>query len=306
MIPFIKMQGIGNDYVYLDAFAHPDLARRDDLPAIAVAMSDRRFGVGSDGLIVVAPPGDRNADARMIMFNADGSEGAMCGNGIRCVVKLVAERGYDIADSHPAEARASRPNSAAHDRTLTIATASGLRTASAHFRDGALESVSVDMAEPVLQLDNIPALRDRLDHAGRERDADLWRIAGRVGALVSMGNPHFISFVDYLPSPGEVDSVGPIIEHHPAFPKRINVHFVTVQAPDAATMITWERGSGRTHACGTGASAVLVAGVLTGRIAREATLRLPGGELRIAWNPETNRVTMTGPATEVFRGQWPE
>lgn len=301
MIPFIKMHGIGNDYVYLDAFAHPELSERPDLPALAHAMSDRRFGVGSDGLIVVAPPVGADADARMIMFNADGSEGAMCGNGIRCVAKLIVDRGYHRQSVAPA----SRLCATKSTHELTILTASGPRTAHVHTDSAAVTSVSIDMAEPILDLNLIPALREQLEHAGREHEADLWRVAGRVGVLVSMGNPHFVSFVDRLPSPDEVDKIGPEIEHHPAFPQRTNVHFVTVQAPDAAKMITWERGSGRTHACGTGASAVLVAGVLAGRLERDATITLPGGDLRILWSAETNRVTMTGPATEVFRGDWP-
>jgi len=288
MIPFTKMHGLGNDYVYLDAFESPALAERGDLPALARAMSDRRFGVGSDGLILVAPPTAPGADARMVMFNADGSVGAMCGNGLRCVVRLVVERRH----------------AAAVGGGVTIETASGLRRARVVDRAGDW-LISADMAQPRLDLGSIPARRDVLEPAGRRGGLDLWRVGGVVGGLVSMGNPHLVSFADRLPEPAELDRIGPGIERHPAFPDGINVHVARALSRDRAEMVTWERGSGRTLACGTGACAVLVAGALAGLLDRSAIVTLPGGDLRIEWPEAGGGVVMTGPATEVYRGVWP-
>jgi len=289
MIPFTKMHGLGNDYVFIDAFETSDVESHGDLPALARALSDRRFGVGSDGLIIVAPPGPgcADADARMIMFNADGSEGAMCGNGLRCVVRLLVERGRTARD----------------DGVVVVATKSGPRRARVIERDAAWR-ISVDMGTPAIELAAIPALAEQLEPSGREGGLDRWRLEGVVGGLVSMGNPHFVSFVEASPEPRKIDALGTRLETHAAFPHGMNVHFVKVVGPTMAEMVTWERGSGRTQACGTGACAALVAGVLAGRLDRSATVCLPGGELEIEWDAGSGRVTMTGPATEVFRGVW--
>ena len=295
MIPFTKMHGLGNDYVYLDAFETPSLADRPDLADCARRMSDRHLGVGSDGLILVAPPADAEAsdelppDARMIMFNADGSVGAMCGNGLRCVAALVVRRGHG----------------APRDGVVRIATASGVRDARVRLVTNHGAQVAVDMGEPSLEPASIPADVALLKPEGVTGDAPQWSAGELTGVLVSMGNPHFVSFAAQLPDEAFMERVGPAIERRPAFAERINVHVVSVLDRRSATMATWERGAGRTMACGSGACAALVAGVLTHRLERAATIRLPAGELSIEWSEETNRVEMTGPAVEVFRGEWP-
>lgn len=292
-IPFTKMHGIGNDYIYLDAFADPALADRGDLESLAVAVSDRHRGVGSDGLIVVSPPSSngqaQGAEARMRMFNADGSEGQMCGNGIRCVAKLVVDRKHvNPSDEH-----------------IRIETASGVLTVEVHQDQSGETLVTVDMGTPILDLAAIPvneALLQRVDDSDQPHE---WLVDGARGVLVSMGNPHMVSFFEDDPGDDGLNADGPRLERHRAFPQRVNVHYVHVQSTSEATMRTWERGSGRTQACGTGACAVLVAGVLTDRLDRDALIHLPGGDLRIRWDVETNHVFMTGPATEIFQGEWP-
>lgn len=294
MIPFTKMHGIGNDYLYLDAFRHPKLATISDLPGLAVRMSDRHCGVGSDGLILVSPPteaGKRDgADARMRMFNADGSEGEMCGNGVRCVAKLVVDRQH----------------AALRDGRVHIETGAGVLPISVEIRDGGVRTATVDMGEPILTPSKIPVLTEKIERFAKRGDAEEFLVGDIHGVFVSMGNPHFVSFFDEMPTDAFLSRTGPQLERHEAFPNRMNVHFVRVDEPTRATMVTWERGSGPTLACGTGACAVLVAGVLTGRLMRESTLRLPGGSLSIRWDDKTNHVFMTGPAVEIFSGEWPE
>jgi diaminopimelate epimerase len=302
---FVKMHGIGNDYVYVDAFA----SVIDDPPALARAVSVRQTGVGSDGLILVAPPSRPGvADVRMRMFNADGSESEMCGNGIRCVAKFAIDRG--LADANPLRIETGRG-------TLEIRWSAG--------PDGRVATATVDMGEPILACGRIPAeipgVRPEAEVIGHELPArflavaglgdgqrdDEWDAAGleRRITLVSMGNPHLVVL---CPDAARVPlaDLGPALERHPWFPRRMNVHVVSPVGPDGFAMRTWERGSGITLACGTGASAVGVACVRLGLASgsRPMLVHLPGGDLEIEWNGGT--VRMTGPASEVFEGELSE
>jgi diaminopimelate epimerase len=287
---FVKMQGAGNDYVYVDCFNQ--LPPRDPA-ALSRAISDRHFGVGSDGLILLLP--SERADVRMRMFNADGSEAEMCGNGIRCLAKLAYDHG--LTRNNP----------------LTVETGRGVLTLSLDLRDGKVEQVTVDMGEPILEAERIPTtlpgprvVDQPLPFGGPGVDA--WFAGCEVDrrlSCVSMGNPHAVIYcgnVERLP----LEQAGPALERAPCFPRRSNVHFVQVRSPQEVTMRTWERGSGITLACGTGACAVAVAGVLTGRTGRRLLAHLPGGDLRLHWSEADNHVYMTGPAVEVFCGEWPE
>lgn len=290
---FTKMQGIGNDYVYVDGFAEKPIA---DPAALSVKISDRHFGVGSDGLILIVP--SEVADARMRMFNADGSESEMCGNGIRCVAKYV----YD-------HAICQRP-------TLKIQTGAGVLTLDVLVVDDLVERVRVDMGPPILEPAKIPVALPASFRGNRVVDAPLepyfalnepagWAQRCELDprmTCVSMGNPHVTIYCDDVAAvPLEV--VGPVLERLAIFPKRINVHFVQVHSAGEVTMRTWERGSGITLACGTGASAVCVSGALTGRTGRKILAHLPGGNLELEW-AENDHVYMTGPAVEVFSGEW--
>lgn len=288
---FTKMHGAGNDYVYVNAFQE---RLPDDLSALAQVISDRHTGVGSDGLILVCP--SEVADARMRMFNADGSESEMCGNGVRCVAKLVHDHGI-----------ATKP-------TLKIETGRGVLTLQL-FRDagGKVERVRVDMGPPILAAEKIPTtfLGERVIDVPLPDDL----FPGNTGwfaecgldprmTCVSMGNPHVVLYcADVARVP--LETVGPRLEQAPQFPRRINVHFVQVNGPEEVTMRTWERGSGITLACGTGACAVAVAGVLSGRTHRRVLAHLPGGDLELSWETDDASIFMTGPATEVFQGDWP-
>jgi diaminopimelate epimerase len=276
------MHGCGNDYVVVDAVNHavPDpegLARR---------VCSRRFGIGADGLLL-ALPGD-DAPLRMRMYNADGSEAEMCGNGLRCLVKYAIERGLVSADGEG-----------------TVDTGTGRLAYEAHIVHGAtgprVDEVSVLMGIPELERAAIPMTGP----PGHVVDEDL-EVGGQTLAItaVSMGNPHavtWVSSVDDVP----IERIGPLVEHHPAFPRRTNTEFVEVVSPREVRQRTWERGCGETMACGTGACAVVVAGRLTGRTERDVLVRLRGGDLRIAWQTDA-QVRMTGPAVRVFEGRWPE
>jgi diaminopimelate epimerase len=274
---FTKMQGCGNDYVYVDCFREKP---PKDAPALSRAISDRHFGVGGDGLILICP--SEKADARMRMFNVDGSEAEMCGNGVRCVAKYV----YD--------------HSIAQKPVLTIETGRGVLTLELEIDSGKVRQVRVDMGEPILQSERIPTtLTD-----DPPIDVPLPGQDMRV-TCVSMGNPHCITFVSDI-TDALVLGVGPKVEKDASFPRRTNVEFVRVNRPNDVTVRVWERGSGETLACGTGACAVCVAGVLTGRTQRQITAHLPGGDLRLHWSERDNHVFMTGPAVEVFTGEWPE
>ncbi len=274
---FTKMHGLGNDYVYVNVF---DETLKDDPAKIAIAISDRHFGVGSDGLILIGP--SERADARMRMFNADGSESEMCGNGVRCVAKYVHDHGI---------ARKNR---------VTIETGRGILTLDLEIRHGKAERIRVDMGAPILMSAEIPTTL-----AGDPPVDVPFLVNGKEFQLtaVSMGNPHAIVYVpDVANFPVEV--FGPLFERNDAFPRRVNAHFVEVLSGNEVRMRTWERGSGITLACGTGACAVCVAGVLTGRTGSKVLAHLPGGDLELEWEGNGKSVFMTGPATDVFSGEW--
>jgi diaminopimelate epimerase len=275
---FTKMQGAGNDYVYVDCFAQSAPA---DAEALARAISDRHFGVGADGLILICPID--GADAEMRMYNADGSYSEMCGNGIRCVAKYVYDYGIARRDVLRITS-GGRP----FELALTLA-------------EGNVDRVRVDMGEPILTSADIPTTLP-----GDPPIAVPLAVAGRTLPVtcVSMGNPHCVTFVDEA-TDELVLGVGPQIERHAAFPRRVNVEFVQVLNREVVRQRTWERGSGETLACGTGACAVCVAGVLTGRTERRVTSKLLGGDLQLEWSESDNHVYMTGPAVEVFSGEWP-
>jgi diaminopimelate epimerase len=288
---FTKMHGIGNDYVYVDCFR--DKPPKDPAQASKV-LSDRHTGIGADGLILICP--SERADARMRMFNADGSEAEMCGNGIRCVAKYVYDHGI-----------AAKP-------TLKIETGRGILTLELQILGGKVKHVRVDMGEPILEPAKIPVsltgnrIVDRalplLADTACAKDGQDVGIDPRI-TCVSMGNPHVVIYcknVHKVP----LDVLGPLLEKAPIFPKKANVHFVQVYSTSEATMRTWERGSGITLACGTGSCSVCVAGVLTGRTQRKITAHLPGGDLQLDWSETDNHVYMTGPAVEVFSGEWPD
>lgn len=279
---FTKMQGAGNDYVYVDCFNQPV---PDDLPQFARDVSDRHFGIGGDGLILIRP--SDTADARMQMFNADGSEAEMCGNGIRCVAKFVYD--HDLSRKNP----------------LKIETGNGILTLELSMTDGKVSEVCVDMGEPILTPSDVPTtLAGSPENGGAVVDAQ-WAVGERTiqSTCVSMGNPHCVTFVDEL-SDDWILGIGPQVEVAPEFPNRVNAEFVELVSSNEANQRTWERGSGETLACGTGACAVCVAGVLSGRTERELLVHLPGGDLKLHWNESDNHVYMTGPAEEVFSGEW--
>jgi diaminopimelate epimerase len=287
-IRFVKMQGAGNDYVYVDCFTEPT---PPDPAALAPRIADRHFGVGGDGLVLVLP--SAVAAARMRMFNADGSESEMCGNGVRCVAHLVVSRGH------------------APPGTVSIETGRGVLALEVVPEGPRRSRVRVDMGEPLLAPAAIPvAVPGR---GGRVVDEPCpalgqpepwWSACGLDPRMtcVSMGNPHLVLYCrDVAAVP--LEAVGPRLETHVLFPRRVNVHFVEVRDAGRVRMRTWERGSGITMACGTGASAVCVAGVLTGRSGPRIVAELPGGELALEWAGAGN-VFMTGPAQEVFTGEW--
>lgn len=285
---FTKMHGAGNDYVYVDCFAEPEPANP---PELARRIADRHFGVGGDGLVLICP--SQVATARMRMFNLDGSESEMCGNAVRCVAKYVFDHG--VTDK----------------KQLTIETGNGVLTLDLQTASGKVETVRVDMGEPVLAGTKIPTTfaTERVVNVPlpqvEEEEHPLWHEACGLDprmTCVSMGNPHGVIYCRDV-SKVPLAAIGPLLEHATVFPRRINVHFVQVHSPGEVTMRTWERGSGITLACGTGASAVCVAGVLTGRGDRQIVAHLPGGDLQLEWALD-NHVYMTGPAVEVFSGEW--
>lgn len=274
---FVKMQGCGNDYVYVDCFRQPPPA---DPAALSRAISDRHFGIGSDGLILICP--SSQADARMRIFNADGSEAEMCGNGIRCLAKYLYEEGL------------------VRQPRLHIETGRGVLCVDLDLRAGRVERVRVDMGEPILEAARIPTTLAGTPPCQVPLSGLPWPVT-----CVSLGNPHCVLFVDQLTTE-EVQHWGPYVEQHPAFPRRTNVEFVQIENPKKVRVRVWERGSGETLACGTGACAVCVAGVLTGQTERRLTVQLPGGDLELEWSLQDNHVYLTGPAVEVFRGEWPD
>jgi diaminopimelate epimerase len=288
---FTKMHGLGNDYVYVNCFEQ----EIEDPAELSRTISDRHRGIGADGLILITP--SQTADVRMRIFNSDGSEAEMCGNGIRCVAKYAYE--HKLAQ---AGGMFSVPGQQSFPGSLNIETGNGILTVGLSIDDSdKVEKVCVNMGQPVLLAQDIP-----VDLAGERVVEQPIEILGweLLMTCVSMGNPHAIFFCDDVGSI-ELEKLGPAIENHSLFPNRINVHFVRIDKPTEFTMRTWERGSGITMACGTGACAACVAAVLTGRQEHICTAHLPGGDLGLNWCREDNCVYMTGPAVEVFDGTWP-
>lgn len=261
-IPFTKMHGCGNDYIYVDTMSHPIA----DPVAAAIAWSDRHKGIGSDGLVLIGKSSIPEADFSMRIFNADGSEAMMCGNASRCIGKYLYERGLT------------------NQEEIRLLTLSGVKTLQLHVSDGIVESVTVDMLEP--------------DFNNEEQFISS-RTTGK-GTFVSMGNPHYVIFTDNVDQVGES---GRMLENHPAFPQRCNIEFAHVEADGTIRTRVWERGSGITQACGTGACATAVAAALTGKAGRKSEIVMDGGTLSIEWRKRDNHVYMTGPAAFVFDGE---
>ena len=291
-ISFTKMHGLENDYIFLDAVRDPELAKAPGRPGLTVRMCHRYSGIGGDGVIVVsrAPGAGGATDAvAMRIYNSDGSDGGMCGNGARCVLKLAVDRGH-LVPGPGGRVRLFVGERELHGRVEMDA-------------DGKVGRVSIDMGEPVLELARIPVDRSRIGVRTEPLHLHEHFVDGWSGVFVNVGNPHMVIFTQQDPE-HLADAVGPALERHAAFPERINSQFVKL-APDGRLMLrTWERGAGRTRACGTGACAAVVAGVLTDRCPRRATVAMLGGELEIEWIEGSNRIIMTGPAVEVCEGVW--
>lgn len=273
---FTKMHGLGNDYVYVNCLEE----NVENPQEVSRIVSDRHFGIGSDGLILIKPS-DR-ADFRMDMYNADGSQAEMCGNGIRCVGKYVYD--YGLTDK----------------TRISVETLAGIKYLDFVIKDGKVALVTVDMGEPELCSKNIPVISENdkvieecIEVAGRE-----WKMT-----CVSMGNPHCVVFIDEPVKDFPLEQVGPAFECHERFPKKVNAEFIEVLDRKTVNMRVWERGSGETMACGTGACASAVAAILCGYTEDEITLHLLGGDLIVRWDKGNNRVFMTGPATVVFDGE---
>lgn len=266
---FIKMHGLGNDYIYVDCFdpVTADLIAHTELSSLAQQLSDRHFGIGSDGLVLILPSDE--ADAQMRIFNADGSEAQMCGNAIRCVGKYLYESGL------------------CHRTQIRIQTLAGLRTLKLHVKEGKVDSAEVNMGKAEVLFDEL-------------------MINYRPVAFVSvnMGNPHIVLFPQTHVATMSLTPLGPTLERHPHFPEGTNVEFVSVRNLNELDMRVWERGSGETMACGTGACAAAVAAAVLSKTGNSVTVHLRGGDLHIHYDPETREVTMRGPATEVFRGEY--
>ena len=271
---FTKMHGIGNDYVYVNCFEE----KIDNPPAVARFVSDRHFGIGSDGLIMINP--SKTADFEMEMYNADGSRGEMCGNGIRCVAKYVYD--YGLTDK----------------TQISVETLGGIKYLDLTVEDGKVSLVKVDMGKPELEADLIPIIseREQVIDEPIEVDGKEYHMTG-----VSMGNPHAVIYVDDVKGL-DLEKIGPKFENHERFPKRINTEFVHCIDRQTVEMRVWERGSGETLACGTGACAVAVSSILNNLTDTQVTVKLLGGDLQIEWDREKDRVFMTGPATVVFDG----
>lgn len=271
---FTKMHGLGNDYVYVNCFEE----KIDNPPAVARFVSDRHFGIGSDGLIMINP--SKTADFEMEMYNADGSRGEMCGNGIRCVAKYVYD--YGLTDK----------------TQISVETLGGIKYLDLAVEDGKVSLVKVGMGKPELEADRIPIIseREQVIDEPIEVDGKEYHMTG-----VSMGNPHTVIYVDDVKGL-DLEKIGPKFENHERFPKRINTEFVHCIDRQTVEMRVWERGSGETLACGTGACAVAVSSILNNLTDTQVTVKLLGGDLQIEWDREKDRVFMTGPATVVFDG----
>ena len=274
---FTKMQGIGNDYVYVNC-----LQETIENPSeLAKKISDRHYGVGSDGLIMINP--SDKADFEMEMYNADGSRGEMCGNGIRCVAKYVYD--YGLTDK----------------TSISVETLAGIKYLDLTVEDGKVVLVKVDMGKPMLRPEEVPVVSEKEEVIDEPItvDGQEYRMT-----CVSMGNPHAVVFIDQDVKEFPLETVGVKFENHERFPKRVNTEFVNVLDRHTAQMRVWERGSGETLACGTGACAVAVPCALNGLTEDEVTVKLLGGDLQIKWDREKNTVYMTGPAEVVFDGEW--
>ena len=275
---FTKMHGCGNDYVYVNLIEETIA----DPAQLSIAVSDRHFGIGSDGLITIGP--SDVADFRMRIYNADGSEAEMCGNGIRCVAKYV----YD--------------HELTSQTTITVETGAGIKTLDLLVENGKVTQVTVDMGEPILAPEEIPVIAEGMRVVDEPIlvDGKEWRMT-----CVSMGNPHAVVFVDDVANL-ELEKYGPDFENHTRFPKRTNTEFVQVHSRTEASMRVWERGSAETWACGTGTCASVMACILNGYTDNKVLVHLRGGDLVIEYNPDNNHIYMTGPATEVFQGVYGE
>lgn len=272
---FTKMHGCGNDYVYVNLFEE----QVDDPAAVSIKVSDRHFGIGSDGVITIGP--SDKADFRMRIYNADGSEAEMCGNGIRCVAKYV----YDHKLTDKTE--------------ISVESGAGVKYLTLYVKDGKVEQVRVDMGEPILTPAEIPVVADgdKVIDVPVEVGGKTWNMT-----CVSMGNPHAVVFVDDTEH-FELEKYGPLFESHERFPKRTNTEFVQVISRTEANMRVWERGSAETWACGTGTCACVMACILNNKTDDKVLVHLRGGDLTIEYDRDTNHVFMTGPATEVFSGE---
>ena len=274
---FTKMHGAGNDYIYVNCFEETI----NDRSKTAIKVSDRHFGIGSDGLICIDP--SDVADCKMDMYNADGSQGKMCGNGVRCVAKFAYDNGIAKKDE------------------IAVETLSGIKYIKVAVKDGKVYEATVNMGEPILKPADIPAKFD-----GEEAVNVPLTVGGKTYGVtpVSMGNPHCITYVDDVYAI-EIEKIGPLFEHHEAFPERVNTEFIHVVSPEKLEMRVWERGSGETLACGTGACASVVASVLNGYCKKDTliTVKLLGGELKIRWSSADNKIYMTGPAATVCTGE---
>ena len=274
---FTKMHGCGNDYIYVDGAK--EILTPQEKPEVVRRLSDRHFGIGGDGVIFINP--SREADFEMEMYNMDGSRAEMCGNGIRCVAKFVYDKGLTDKTS------------------ISVISCGKIKYLTLTVENGKVSTVKVNMGSPILKAVDIPVISDKEEVIGDEIEID-----GEIYKMtcVSMGNPHAVVFmneVEGLP----LEKMGPLFENHARFPKRINTEFVKVLDENTVEMRVWERGTGETLACGTGACATVVACVLNGLTKEQVTVKLLGGNLQIQWDRESNLVYMTGPATTVFEGE---
>ncbi len=273
---FTKMEGCGNDYVYVNGFEE----KIDNPNEVAIAVSDRHFGIGSDGLIIINP--SEVADFKMCMYNADGSEGKMCGNGIRCVAKYVYD--FNLTDKD----------------VITVETLSGIKTLKLNVENGKVKTVRVNMGAPILECDKVPVKYDdeKMINKPVKVDGKTFNIT-----CVSMGNPHAVTFINDTDNL-EIEKIGPKFENNEIFPDKVNTEFIQIIDKNTVKMRVWERGSGETFACGTGACASVVASVLNGLTENKVTVKLLGGDLEIEYNQDENTVYMTGPARVVFTGEY--
>ena len=273
---FTKMEGCGNDYVYVNGFEE----KIDNPNEVAIAVSDRHFGIGSDGLIIINP--SEVADFKMCMYNADGSEGKMCGNGIRCVAKYVYD--FKLTDKD----------------VITVETLSGIKTLKLNVENGKVKTVRVNMGAPILECDKVPVKYDdeKMINKPVKVDGKTFNIT-----CVSMGNPHAVTFINDTDNL-EIEKIGPKFENNEIFPDKVNTEFIQIIDKKTVKMRVWERGSGETFACGTGACASVVASVLNRLTENKVTVKLLGGELEIEYNQDENTVYMTGPARVVFTGEY--